>query len=106
MAKLQELAIEDVGDPTIPLEHQNKTTGLSSVLTTTNDNLKRRNHDTYLKNTTKKIKVNGVCFWSGKNGHKVFDCPSKKLGDPKSYNNGNENGFKQQVNLAQNDEHF
>lgn len=70
--KLQELAREYIGHPTIPIERQ-RVKGLPSAALTVTDNSDRRI-------TKGKETFKGKCHWCNKIGHMKFDCLSKKAG--------------------------
>lgn len=75
IAKLQEIFIEDIGDPTVPLERKSRVGKSSTALTAS----EKGN-----KNYTKRpFKFKGKCNWSQKQGHMSAECRSRLAGKPK-----------------------
>lgn len=73
MAKLKELAREDIGDPKIPLERK-RVKGIPSAALSTTDNNKKRYSTGQFK---------GKCHWCNRVVHMKFDCLIMKAGKPR-----------------------
>lgn len=75
MTKLQELSMEDIGDPTVPLKKQTRVGISAAALNTVEEK----------KDTSKVFRFSGTCFWCQKKGHRETEYRARLEG--KTQNN-------------------